>query len=209
MASRETFLVANQPMPNPSGGRPKRRFLQLRGIEDPRVDRRSPRSRTSAGRELVLRGRRAGSAGRPGRRRPPRRWCRPCSAKASPTNWPAAEPPRNWPPPKTAIGSTSATPSCSRDRTWIVVGILKSAGLTFNSEIWAKRSLVASLFGKDTYTTLVLRTKDAAAAATTEELPRQGLQESGRQRPGGNRILRRASPKPAPSSPRPSASSPW
>jgi len=51
-----------------------------------------------------------------------------------------------------------------RDRTWIVVGILKSAGLTFNSEIWAKRSLLAGLFGKDTYTSLVLATKDDANA---------------------------------------------
>jgi putative ABC transport system permease protein len=55
------------------------------------------------------------------------------------------------------------------NRTWIVVGILKSAGSTFNSEIWAKRSLAASLFGKNTYTTLVLRTKDATTAEKLKE----------------------------------------
>ncbi|MFZ1933386.1 MAG: ABC transporter permease [Thermoguttaceae bacterium] len=51
-----------------------------------------------------------------------------------------------------------------REATWIVVGVLKSAGSTFNSEIWAKRDLAASLFGKNSYTTLVLRTADADAA---------------------------------------------
>jgi putative ABC transport system permease protein len=44
------------------------------------------------------------------------------------------------------------------------VGLLDASGMTFNSEIWAKRSLIASLFGKDIYTTLVLRTADATAA---------------------------------------------
>ncbi len=35
LASRETYLVVNQPMANPRPGRPKRRFLQIRGIADP------------------------------------------------------------------------------------------------------------------------------------------------------------------------------
>jgi putative ABC transport system permease protein len=50
-------------------------------------------------------------------------------------------------------------------RKWVVTGIMKSAGSTFGSEIWAKRSLVGPLFGKDQFTCLVLRTKDAPAAA--------------------------------------------
>ena len=49
--------------------------------------------------------------------------------------------------------------------------MLKSAGSTFNSEIWAKRSLVAALFGKDTYTTLVLRTRRRRGRQRLEELP--------------------------------------
>ncbi len=39
LSSRETFLVVNQPVPS-SDGRPKRRFLQLRGIEDPQLTAR-------------------------------------------------------------------------------------------------------------------------------------------------------------------------
>ena len=33
---------------------------------------------------------------------------------------------------------------------WVVTGIMKSAGSTFNSEIWAKRTLVGPIFGKET-----------------------------------------------------------
>ncbi len=35
--SKETYMVVNQPLPNAAEGRPKRRFLQLRGIDDPKI----------------------------------------------------------------------------------------------------------------------------------------------------------------------------
>ena len=50
------------------------------------------------------------------------------------------------------------------DRRWIVVGVLKSAGSTSDSEIWAKRGMVGPMFGKDTYSSLVLRTAGPDAA---------------------------------------------
>jgi ABC-type lipoprotein release transport system permease subunit len=49
-------------------------------------------------------------------------------------------------------------------RKWVVVGIMQSAGSTFDSEVWAKRKLIGEYFGKDSYTTCVLRTADAASA---------------------------------------------
>ena len=49
-------------------------------------------------------------------------------------------------------------------RTWVVTGILQSAGSTFDSEVWAKQSRVGEMFGKPSYTTVVLRTTDAGAA---------------------------------------------
>jgi ABC-type lipoprotein release transport system permease subunit len=53
-------------------------------------------------------------------------------------------------------------------RRWIVVGILRSAGSTFDSEVWAKRQIAGPMFGKEsTYTTLVLRTADAVTARAT------------------------------------------
>jgi len=50
-------------------------------------------------------------------------------------------------------------------RKWVVVGIMKSAGSTFDSEVWAKFTHVSEQFGKSAYTTCVLRTADAEAAA--------------------------------------------
>jgi ABC-type lipoprotein release transport system permease subunit len=49
-------------------------------------------------------------------------------------------------------------------RKWIVAGILQSAGSTFDSEIWGKFQVVGEQFGKKTYTTCVLRSRDAEAA---------------------------------------------
>ena len=164
MASRETFLVANQPIPNTSDGRPKRRFLQLRGIEDPRL------TAGVHGLELL----------------PGGSWF----SEAGVQEAPAAGPNGGTSAPliQAVLGEgvahelgrsrsreeLAAAKNRNRldlgdtfilgDRAWIVVGILNSAGSTFNSEIWAKRSLAASLFGKNNYTTLVLRTKDADAA---------------------------------------------
>ncbi len=49
-------------------------------------------------------------------------------------------------------------------RKWVVTGILQSAGSTFDSEVWGKFQMVGELFGKSTYTTCVLRTADAETA---------------------------------------------
>src|SRR5205085_9196281 len=49
-------------------------------------------------------------------------------------------------------------------RRWIVVGVLQSAGSTFDSEVWAKRQIVGPIFGKESYTTVVLRTAGADEA---------------------------------------------
>jgi ABC-type lipoprotein release transport system permease subunit len=49
-------------------------------------------------------------------------------------------------------------------RKWIVTGIMKSAGSAFGSEIWAKHSIVGPMFGKDQFTCLVVRTDSADKA---------------------------------------------
>ncbi|HEV3417851.1 MAG TPA: ABC transporter permease [Pirellulales bacterium] len=50
-------------------------------------------------------------------------------------------------------------------RKWIVVGIMRSSGSTFGSEVWAKAALVGPEFGKpNLFTSIVLRASDAAAA---------------------------------------------
>src|SRR5262249_2230016 len=49
-------------------------------------------------------------------------------------------------------------------RKWVVVGILMSSGSVFDSEVWGKFGIVGKEFGKETYTTCVLRTAGAAQA---------------------------------------------
>jgi ABC-type lipoprotein release transport system permease subunit len=169
LASRETFLVVNQPIPDPAGGRPKRRFLQVRGIEDPQL--------AAAVHNLEL--------------LPGGSWFSEAGSQETPDANPSAS---DVAPLVQAVlgegvarelarefGNRQSLAAKNQDglevgdtfmlgsHTWIVVGILKSAGSTFNSEIWAKRSLAAALFGKNTYTTLVLRTRDTTAAEEFKE----------------------------------------
>jgi putative ABC transport system permease protein len=54
-------------------------------------------------------------------------------------------------------------------RKWIVSGIMQSAGSAFGSEVWAKRSIVGPLFGKESYSTIVLR---SASPDEAKELSR-------------------------------------
>ena len=49
-------------------------------------------------------------------------------------------------------------------RVWLVVGVMQSAGSTFDSEVWAKGGLLGPMFGKETYTSVVVRAEDAATA---------------------------------------------
>lgn len=168
LASREAFMMAIQSAPNHDGGRPKRRYLQLRGIEDPRLsawmhdiellpggswfsdagvqeaaandDGGKPASMIQA----VLG---EGVAQELGRDRTPEQLA---VAKN---------------PDRLDVGDTFSL----ANRTWTVVGVMDSTGSTFNSEIWAKRSLTAAMFGKEHYTTLILRARDADTAKRLKE----------------------------------------
>jgi ABC-type antimicrobial peptide transport system permease subunit len=52
------------------------------------------------------------------------------------------------------------------DMDWVVTGVMKSEGTTFGSEIWVKRfSRIFQPFGKERYTTLVMRTEQDTLAA--------------------------------------------
>ena len=145
LASPETYLVVNQLIPNAGAGRPKRRFLQLRGIEDaalaaavhalPLYDGGTWFSKAGV-RELPAAGARSrmsaieavlgeGIAREMGRDRTPEQL--------------AAARNRE----RLDVGDTFSL----GDRTWIVAGVLQSDGSTFDSEVWAKRGVIAPLFG--------------------------------------------------------------
>jgi len=151
MVSREVYLVVNQPLPPVAGERKKRRFLQVRGIDDP-----------------VMSGRVHGLELYPGGA-----WFSPAGVETS------ADKPEEQ--VIQAVLGEGIAQELGRDRgkdrltvgdhfevggrQWVVSGVLRSFGTTFGSEIWAKRALVGPMFGKEAmHTTIVLRTGSAADA---------------------------------------------
>ncbi len=158
LASRETYLIVNQPLPNAPSKGPQRRFLQTRGIEDPRI------AAKVHGVELLPGGSWFSEAGvqeMPDGGPPAIQAvlgegvARELASDRTPQQRAAAKTPH-----RLDVGETFKI----GDRTWVVTGIMKSSGTTFGSEIWAKQSLIGPLFGKSGYTTLLLRAKDADTA---------------------------------------------
>jgi ABC-type antimicrobial peptide transport system permease subunit len=149
LASWEIYVLANQPIPNaPPTGR-QRRFIQVRGLDDP------VRSGRVHNLELL-----AGS------------WFSAAGVGPLPDGNIAIQ----------AVLGEGIAKELGKDkgdgtkplepgdsfalggRTWMVAGVMKSGGSTFDSEVWGKRDLVGSLYGKASYTTVVLRTSDADSA---------------------------------------------
>ena len=54
-------------------------------------------------------------------------------------------------------------------RELLVTGIMKTEGTTFDSEVWAKQSVIGPLLGKSNYTTLVLRATSKEQAQKLED----------------------------------------
>jgi ABC-type antimicrobial peptide transport system permease subunit len=159
LASRETYLIVNQPLPHASSKGPQRRFLQTRGIEQPLV------AAKVHGVELLPGGSWFSEAGvqeLPDSSGAPaiqavlgEGVAHELAADRTPDQRAAARTPN-----RLDVGETFRI----GERSWIVTGIMKSSGSTFNSEVWAKQSLIGPLFGKSNYTTLLLRTADAPTA---------------------------------------------
>lgn len=185
LASRETYMVVNQMLPHAAPGRPKRRFLQLRGIDDPQLAAAVHSVRLDAGGVWFSR------SGLQPVSQASKHEHRPLAEKRGETKGPPAAGANGLISElaiQTVLGEGIArelghdrTPEQMAqarnkerldvgdtfplgDRVWVVAGIMQSAGSTFDSEIWAKRSIVAPLFGKDIYTTVVIRCQDAASA---------------------------------------------
>ncbi|OWK36671.1 ABC transporter permease [Fimbriiglobus ruber] len=147
LASRETYYVINQPVPNSTP--PRRRFVQLRTIEEPAV------AGAVHNIDLFPGGKWFGSAGVDDHSRIQ------CVLGEGAARTLGEE-----------YGKKQLAPGDAftlGEMDWIVAGVMKTEGTTFGSEIWAKRfSRIYQPFGKEKYTTLVLRTeqdtKDAARA---------------------------------------------
>ena len=153
LCSKEVYAVVNQPIESPEPGRPKRRFVQVRGMDDPEMAGTVHGIALQDGKWFsqggVEQGPESGQTGR-------------AFIQAVLGRGLAMELGNDRPAKKPLQpGDTFEL----GDRTWKVVGVLDSAGSTFDSEIWAKRSLIGPMFGKETYSSLVLRTANAANAS--------------------------------------------
>lgn len=154
LTSWEVYIVVNQPIENPKPGGRKRRFVQVRGLKDP--------ERT---------GRVHGIALRPGGA-----WFSQAgvqSVAGDPSGEKAIQAVLGEGIAR-MLGEDADKPSLEigdvfplAERRWIVVGILQSSGSTFDSEVWAKQQIVGPKFGKESYSTVVLRTADAETARRT------------------------------------------
>jgi putative ABC transport system permease protein len=153
LASREVYVVVNQPLDLGPGQPTRRRFTQVRGIEDPRI------AAQVHGLELYPEGQWFSAAGvqsLPGASGDGQEQ----AVQAVLGEGVAGQLGQDRGRERLIVGDVFEL----GPRKWIVVGIMRSAGSTFGSEIWAKRALVGPMFGKETYSSIVLRTRDADTA---------------------------------------------
>jgi putative ABC transport system permease protein len=163
LCSKEVFVVVNQEVKIAAGEKPRRRFVQVRGVEDPTMAgfvhglklKEGSRWFSEGG---VEEGAAAGEGGAPQ-----------VFIQAVLGNGLAAEMGNDRPERRPlVVGDTFPLGA----RTWKVVGILDSTGSTFDSEMWAKRARVGDDFGKqNSYSSYLIRTAGPEAAlALTEDL---------------------------------------
>jgi putative ABC transport system permease protein len=171
MSSRETYLVINQPLPNPTG-QVQRRFVQMRGVEDPVMSARVHNLSLHPGgvwfseSGLEDEPERSDSKSGEDQKDKPRSTLIQCvlgegiarvlGRDRTPEQIAQAKNPK-----RLDVGDIFR----AGPQRWKVVGVMQSAGRTLDSEIWAKRSQIGPLFGKANCTTVVLRTKNNEAAA--------------------------------------------
>ena len=147
LASRETYYVINQPIENSNP--PRRRFVQLRSLDDATI------AAAVHNMDLYPGGQWFGSSGVDNQSR-----IQCCLGEG------VAKTLAEGTDKKQLIVGDSFKLG---DMNWIVTGIMKTEGTTFGSEIWVKRfNLIYNPFGKEKYTTLVMRvdqdTKEASKA---------------------------------------------
>jgi ABC-type lipoprotein release transport system permease subunit len=159
LASRETYLIVNQPVAFQRPGRPHGRFLQIRGVVDVDLARRVHDVQLHEGGAWFSQ---AGTQANPNPKEQNliqvvlgEGMAQALGKDRSPEAISAA---RNK--ERLDVGDTFGLGW----RQCIVTGVMKSSGSTYNSEIWGKQDVIAPLFGKTAFTTVVLRAADADAA---------------------------------------------
>ena len=154
LCSKETYYIINHPAPPKPGEKPRRRFVQVRGVEDPFVAGQVHDIKLLAG-----------------------DWF--SDEKTKVVGKDTAVPVVLGEGAAQAFGADAGKPSLRVGDVfklgelpdepggilmW-VCGIMKSEGTTFGSEVWVKQARVGKQFGKEQYTTLVMRVADDSAAS--------------------------------------------
>jgi hypothetical protein len=151
MASKETYCIVNRPVENDPT---RRQFVQVRGILDPAMAGKVHEIPLLAGEWFSGAGVRTPAGARPGDRDQ-------IEAVLGPGI--AGELGKQQGKESLRLGDTFGL----GDREWVVVGIMKTDGTSFASEVWAKHDRVSKLFNKVGYTSLLLRVEDDGGADAT------------------------------------------
>ena len=151
LASRETYISCNQAVENPAPGRPRRRIVQIRGVDDPEMSARVHNLTLASGEWFSREGVVAGKAGEQN------------LVQAVVGEGIARE--LGLDRTKDALAAAKNKQRLDVGDTFqlgeerlAIVGVIKATGSTFDSEIWAKRDRIGKSFGEENYSTLVVRT---------------------------------------------------
>lgn len=153
LVSKEIFFTVNQQIPNPNGGVPKRRFLAMRAMDDVKVSGEVHNIKLHPGGSWFSQaGVQTGPDGKQ-------------YVQAVIGDGVASILGEDYKKKSLGVGDTFKI----GDIDWIITGVMQSEGQTSGSEIWVQNTtLVTKPFGKDKYTTLIMRTdpdtQDAARA---------------------------------------------
>lgn len=151
LSSREAYISCNQLVENPAPGRPRRRIVQIRGVDDPEMSARVHNLSLVSGQWFSREGVVAGKAGEQN------------LVQAVVGEGIARE---------LGLDRTKEALAAAKNKQRLdvgdsfqlgeerlaIVGIIKATGSTFDSEIWAKRDRIGKSFGEENYSTLVVRT---------------------------------------------------
>jgi ABC-type antimicrobial peptide transport system permease subunit len=156
LCSKETFVIVTHPLPDIPGQQRRRRFVQLRGVEDPVISGQVHGLSLKSGNWFSSAGVRAVDN--------PTTGTKDSVVEAVLGEGIAAQ-----------LGKDRGTGPLEAGEIfelaghrWAVAGVVNSGRTTFGSEVWAMQSQVGTLFGKQTYTSVDLRAaseKDAAILA--------------------------------------------
>jgi putative ABC transport system permease protein len=153
MATRETYCIVNRPIENDPT---RRQFVQVRGMIDPLMASAVHDLPLQSGEWFADAGVRTPAGAQPGVRD---------QIEAVLGAGVARELGKKQNKDTLILGDTFSL----GDREWVVVGILKSDGTSFGSEVWAKHDRVSKMFNKTGYSSLLVRVEDDGGREVTAE----------------------------------------